>query len=95
MKTTSKERILNAALEASKASHFTLISLPDVARRAGCSHSLISYFFKTIGALRDELVRHAIETKDLRVLMQALSAGSEIARGAPEDLKNDALNLMR
>jgi hypothetical protein len=47
-----------------------------------------------MNGVRDAIVQHAIDRKDLRILAQALLAGHPVALTAPETLKRKAAKLI-
>jgi AcrR family transcriptional regulator len=67
--------IITAALElASEPGGWNQLTLVKIATKAHCTHGLILHHFKSMSALRRNLVRAAIKQENFEVLTQALMA---------------------
>jgi len=94
MKMSSEDRklqILQHAMKLSEIHGFTGFSSLDIAKAVGCGHPLIFHHFGTMGNLRSDLMRMAVQTKNMLVLAQGIVARNPIAVAAPESLKKQAL----
>ena len=79
------------------AKHFALskgyrnVTRHEIARRAKCSVSLISYHFKDCENLHSAIMTDAVRDQDLKILAQGIIAGDPIAVAAPRSLKSRAI----
>ena len=95
MKPTERKRtMLDAGLEIATKYGFNAVSLPKVARLAGCSQGLVSHYYETSHDLRQAIMRAAVRKENLRVIADGLAAGNDIARGAPRELRKKALESL-
>jgi len=85
------KRILDTAFDMVVHNGLQNLRRDSVAEEAGVSTGSVSWHFKTIGDLRDAVIKRAIECEELKIIAQGLAAGNEIAREAPEALKSKAL----
>ncbi|AFC22693.1 putative TetR transcriptional regulator [Vibrio phage vB_VchM-138] len=70
-----------------------------VATECGVATGTVSFAFGTMEKLRDALITHAIERHTesdtmLHIIGKGLASGNEIARNAPADVKQAALNQL-
>lgn len=86
-----KKEILAAGIKAATVKGFNKVTLQDVARQAGCVHSLVLYYFGTSKQLRRAIMSEAIRTGDTRLVAQGLAMGDSKAKRAPAELKVAAL----
>lgn len=63
----------------------------DVATAASVSEALVSARLGTMVNLRRDVMRHAIKTKNLRVLGEGVACRDPVALKAPPDLRQQAL----
>lgn len=89
-----KRQILEQAAVLSKSKGFTGFSSTDIAKAIGCVHPNILYHFKTMGNLRDEMMKKAIKEQDLTIIGQGLIARNTIAIAAPESIKKKAARAL-
>lgn len=87
----SKEHILDTAYKMAQRDGFTTITRDGVAAEAGVAMGTVNTYFGVMDALRDEVVRRAIDDKDLAILAQALMRGNAIAQTAAKKLQLAAL----
>ncbi len=74
---TSKPSILTEAVRIAKLKGLFNFSRADVAQAAEVSDATVSYHFGTMRALRQEIVRHAVENEIMSILADA-RAGREV-----------------
>lgn len=89
-----KSEILTKALVLAEEKGFNRFSCLDLGDVLQCGHSLIFHHFINMRNLRIEVMRHAIETENLKVLGQGLMSQDEIALSAPHALKQKALKAI-
>lgn len=70
-----KEEILSAALRLAERIGYYTLTRERIAAEAGISCSLISWYFRTMTQLRQEVIQTAIDRKIIGILAQALSVG--------------------
>lgn len=86
-----KKEILAAGIAAASMKGFHKVTLQDVARQAGCTHSLVLHYFGTSVQLRRAIMSEAIRLKNPGILAQGLAMGDAKARRAPPELREAAL----
>lgn len=86
-----KAQILNAALTLCERESFTRVTREQIAAKAACPPTLISYHFGTMASLRRAIMREAIRAEHLPVIAQGLALRDAHALRAPEDLRRRAL----
>ncbi len=91
-----KEQILDKAMQLSARKGFRNVTRQDLATAVGCATGSISYHFKTMRKLQGAMVDHAIVTKNLVVLGQALAEQppNAYAAKAPPELKRAAARTL-
>jgi AcrR family transcriptional regulator len=86
-----KLKILNTAMQLANLHGFAGVTRDMIANRAEVAVGSVSYHFKGISKLKAAMVERAIETQNLMVLGQAISARHPLAMNAPEDLRRRAV----
>ena len=87
-----KDQILNAAMQIANLQGFGNVTRNAIADRLECSTGSVSYHYSPFPrALEKAMVERAIETKNLKMLGQALAKKNGTAMKAPEELKRKAL----
>lgn len=86
-----RTQILDKAVELAEKVGFGSLSRDKIANALGCAPGTISHHFGTQPQFRRALMRHAIQTENLRVLAQGLAVKDTHALKAPENLKKQAL----
>jgi AcrR family transcriptional regulator len=89
-----KAQILSAALELSETASYARVTREQIAEKAGCPPTLISYHFGTMPALRRDIMREAIRTERLPVIAQGLALRDAHALKAPEELRQRAAHAL-
>lgn len=87
-------KVLDAAAAIALEEGLQRLSRSKVAARAGVSLGGVSASFGGMGNLTDAVVRAAIDRPILPVLAQALAVGHPLAKDAPADLKQQALDAV-
>lgn len=93
--TLRRLQLLNAALEVAETQGVGAISARSVAEAAGVSRTLVSTIFPSMSRFREDVMREAVERKNLEVLAQGLAVGDPIATGAPEALKRKVMSFIK
>tara|TARA_R110002126_G_scaffold10384_7_gene47324 strand:- start:6761 stop:7090 length:330 start_codon:yes stop_codon:yes gene_type:complete len=91
---TRRREILDAALAGSRQVGYMLLTSPQLAERAGCTHGTIFNHFKDMRNLRRAIMQHAVNMEDAEVVLQGIVTRSHIAMAAPEGLKQKALAIL-
>lgn len=89
------EQILGAALAlCSEGKHYTRITRDEIARKASIPPTLVTYHMGTMPDLRRAIMREAVRSSCLPVIVQGLVAKDRHALKAPEDLRARALQSL-
>lgn len=86
-----KSAILEAAVSTAAKIGFANLRLAHVATAAECSNALIVSHFSTVTNLRRAVMRHAIKTKQLRIIAQGIAMDDPTATKADPALRRQAL----
>lgn len=86
-----RAQILTTALELAEQTHYLKTTRDDIAGELDLSGPGVQFHFGTMGNLRTELMRAAIDRENLTVLAQGLLAKDAMAAAAPLELKERAL----
>ena len=89
-----REKILKIAVELAIESNYIMITREQLAKRAGCSVTLITYHFKTMDGLRVELLNHAVRYSVKRVINQAIINNDPFIKSIPYGVLIDAAKTM-
>lgn len=90
----TKERILDVAYSMALSDGFNNLTRDGVAVQAGVAQGTVNHHFKTMDALRNDIVTRAIEQRELSILAQALARGNKVALTAPKELQLEALTSL-
>jgi len=90
-----RTHILLSAVHIARSRGLHHVIRPTVARQAGCAPSLVSYYFHTMPRLVHAVVRHAVQTEDLCILVQALAVRHPVATRAPRALRHAAADSLK
>lgn len=91
MREDRSRKVLNAACDIAESEGISRVTRGRVADVAGVSDATVSNAFGTMAGLRRALMWEARKRPLLKVLAQGLALGDDIARDAPDDLKQAAL----
>lgn len=86
--------IMAAAIKLAEVQSYKTVSRGQVAEAAGCAASLVSYYFGAVPAMRQAIMRAAIEAENAEIVMQGLAVKDGLALGAPKSLRVLALNRL-
>lgn len=92
--TLRKDSLLNAALKMAEEVGFENINRIAVAEREGVSPALISKYFGALDQLKNDVMRRAVKSENLKVIAQGLVAKNRHAQKASEELKTRALKCL-
>ncbi len=90
-----KMLLLGCAMSAARRKNYAEISRTDVAEVASCSPALVSHYLGDTSNIRKSIMRFAIEQEDAHIVAQGLVRNDPIAKRAPEDLKQAAINTLK
>lgn len=95
MHSTLRTKIFETALTLAHSRGYQHVERKRIAQLVGCSEGVISYHFKSMVALRNAIVAHAIQKEDYRIIVQGYLARHSLVRKAPEALIRRALADIR
>jgi len=90
----TKERILDVAYGMALTDGFNSLTRDGVASKAGVAMGTVNHNFGTMDDLRNEIVRRAIDEKELSILAQALAQRNTVALTATKALQLEALTSL-
>lgn len=88
-----RERILQAAVNVAEKKGYRHFTRNAVAERAEISGSLVQFHFHTIQLLKDEVLKEAIKTENLRIIFQACAIKDDTA-GISKELRDKAIRYV-
>lgn len=91
---SNKGLILKVATRMALKNGFTSLTRDAVAEEACVAMGSINHHYGTMAALRDEVMRNAVDNEILEIVAQGLASGHPIAQGAPVKLKQNALKTL-
>ncbi len=94
MRDTRRAAIMAAATALASKVGFANMTRDAIANEAGVACGSINHEFGTLDALRDAVMADAVEHERLGIIAQGLAAGHAVARDAPTDVKQAAINAM-
>lgn len=86
-----KAKLLSAAMQLANLHGFGKVTRNMIADKAEVATGTVSYHFKGMKKLEAAMVERAIETENLRILGQAISAKHPLATKADEGLQRRAV----
>lgn len=89
-----RDAILSSAVDVVQSCGFSSVTREQVAEAAGISKATINYHFKSMDEFRSDLMRYAVRTRCLLIIAQGLVVGDKIAKSAPDDVKQRALDSL-
>lgn len=89
-----RQKILQAAVEEALIKGYENFTRDGTAERAGVAAGSVNTHFKDMAQLRRAVMYEAIQHHHIDILAQGLAEGCNVARGAPEDLKREALETL-
>lgn len=89
-----KDSILNSAMTLAAEIGYNRLTRAKVAEAAGVSESLVSKNFGTMEQLKNDIVRRAIKTENLKIIAQGLVTNNRHIKKVSSDLKHRALKCL-
>ncbi len=86
--------ILKAALVVAGEVGLHSVTRNAIAKEAGLAGSVVQYHYRSLKSLTNTIVLKSIETKDLKVLAQAIGYCHPLAQQAPKKLRDAAMEYM-
>ena len=92
--TPSQEHVLSAAVRVARRSGWSAVTREAVAAECGLSTGTVSNAFRTMGALRTEVMCVAVTAGDLPIVAEGLAAREPVCINASPELKRRALDTL-
>lgn len=89
-----KESILLAAVELAYNNEYSTMNRRSIAKAAQVSPALVTKYFPTLGNIRLAVMIHAINQGIPEIVVQGLAIGDALAKAAPQELKEAAIQLL-
>lgn len=86
-----KAQILAAAMRLARKKGYRAITRDAVAKEAAAAQGLVNLYFGNMAALREEVIKEAVKTEDLKIIAQAIANADRHALKAPPALRKRAL----
>ena len=83
-------KILDTAVKIALKVGYRNVTREAIAARAGIATGTVSYHFKTMGHLRDAVVRYGVTHRILAIVAQGLAADHKLTRDIDANLKRAA-----
>jgi len=83
--------LLTAAVELAADRGYLNVTRRDLAERVGCSVSLVSHYFDSVGKMRRLILAEAIRTENLTLIAQGIINRDRRVETIPVELKQRAL----
>lgn len=90
----TKFKIMQAAIQLAKDSHYSKVLVIDIVELADVSVGALHYHYKSIQALRDELMTWAVENSILEIIGQGVSDKHPLCQNLSMEMKLKALNSL-
>ena len=89
-----KDHILKVAMKLAEKRGYIWITRDELAKAAEISPSLITFHFRSIKRLRDDLMHQAITEENLKIIWQGLANSNIVALRASVKLKKAAIRYL-
>jgi AcrR family transcriptional regulator len=89
-----KAEILAAAVALSERVGYRIITRDAIAIEAKCAQGSVLGHYSTMAILRRAIVGHAISTKNLKILAEAMSADDPRVAKMPQELRREVANYL-
>lgn len=89
-----KDHILNVAIKLAEKLGYSRMTVMQVAEAAGVTHGTVLRYYGTVAQLRNDVMRKAVKTENLKIIAQGLSIGDRQAKKADEEIKEKALKCL-
>lgn len=86
-----RERILSAAVSMTQTHGYKGATRDGIAKLAGVSSGLVNRYYGTMALLMAEVMRIAVEERNLPVVVQGLAHEDPVALAAPADVRAAAM----
>jgi AcrR family transcriptional regulator len=87
----SKEHILEVAYTMAQRDGFGSLTRDGVAAEAGVAMGSVNHHWVKMSALREAVMRRAVEEENLELIGQGMALGDSVAKSAPLELRQAAL----
>lgn len=84
--------ILTAAIEWADTNGFTKLTRDAVAKAAGVSPALVTFYFWHVTELKRVVMEEAVNREVLSIILTGIALGDPIAMAAPNELKQRAFD---
>lgn len=89
-----RENILDTAVAVAERDGLPNLTRREVALAAGISEALVARYFPRMVTLRQQIMAQAVRHENLTLIAQGLAGKCEIAREAPQELKQRAAHIL-
>lgn len=89
-----KDHILDVALSLAESLGYSKMTVVQVAEAAGITHGTVLRYFGTVAQLRNDVMRKAVKTNNLKVIAQGLCVGDRQAKKADAAVQQEALKCL-
>jgi len=83
------DELLNHGVNISKTKGYDKVTREEIAKQARCTGALIHHYFKTMGNLRKQIIKKAIEIECVEIILQALA--QKDIKCIPEHLRDKVM----
>ena len=90
----SKEHILEVAYTMARRDGFGTLTRDGVAAEAGVAMGSVNHYWGKMSALREAVMRRAVEEENLELIGQGMALGDSVAKSAPLELRTRALTTL-
>jgi len=84
-------QLLDAAIRVARKVGYQTMTRGAIAAEAGCTAPLLNAYFGGVEELRNAVVDHAIQSRDLRIIAQLLAVGDPRTRRVPKVIRLEAI----
>jgi AcrR family transcriptional regulator len=89
-----KQKILDAAVKLADRHGFRKVSKEKIAKEVGCPVGSINYYWGTVFKLDHAVMKHAVSTKNVRIVARGLATRHPVALRAPFALRQQAAKIL-
>lgn len=89
-----RANLLGIALQMAEADHYTRVTRDGLAKAGGVANGIVTATFGTMTQFRRDLMRHAVNAGNLRVIGQGLAQGCPHAAKAPAEVRQAAMQAL-
>ena len=88
------EKIMKAAMRLARKHGYQHVTRDNIAKEAGVTAGLVSARWGTMEQIKRAIMREAVKTDDVVIIMQGLAARDRQAQKASEEIKKQAQALL-